>query len=192
MKLILSCLLALFVIACASSPGKVEGVSADSAGFKPPADSVSEYTLGSGDKLRVIVFGEADLSGEFLVDGTGAVSVPLIGEIAAEGKTVREFQRALELALKDGYLNDPRVSAEVISFRPFYILGEVNRPGTYPYSDNLTVFNAVAVAEGFTYRANQKVVYIRRDGEMAESQYSLTSTTVVRPGDTIRIAERIF
>jgi protein involved in polysaccharide export with SLBB domain len=155
-------------------------------------DVTEDYRLGSGDKLRIIVFDEPSLSGEFLVDGTGAVSLPLIGEIEASGKTVRELQRDIELALKDGYLNDPKVSAEVLNFRPFYILGEVNIPGTYPYTDGLTVLNAVATAGGFTYRANERVVYIRRAGELKEQPYKMTSSTPVRPGDTVRIGERIF
>ncbi|WP_306251547.1 polysaccharide biosynthesis/export family protein [Parvularcula sp. IMCC14364] len=182
----------LIVSACGSitQPGPVATPSQPD--LQVVTDDVKEYTLGAGDKLRLIVFGEDDLSGEFLVDGSGIVSLPLVGEISVEGKTVREFQRSVETSLRDGYLNDPRVSAEVLNFRPFYILGEVNSPGTYPYSDSLTVLNAVAVAEGFTYRANQRVVFIRRDGETTEQQYPLSSTTSVRPGDTIRIAERIF
>ena len=191
MREFLALLSALWLAACATGPAPVDQ-AATGGEFQPVEEAVEEYRLGAGDKLRVIVFGEEDLSGEFLVDGTGMVSIPLVGEIPAMNLTVREFQRSLEVALKNGYLNDPRVSAEVANFRPFYILGEVNEPGTYPYSDGLTVMNAVAVASGFTYRANQRVVYIRRDGEMTESQLSLTSSTVVKPGDTIRIAERLF
>ncbi|MCI5047545.1 MAG: polysaccharide export protein [Aquisalinus sp.] len=182
----------LSLAACGSMPQSGPAIGAPQPDLQVVTDDVREYTLGPGDKLRLIVFGEEDLSGEFLVDGSGIVSLPLVGEISAQGKTVREFQRSVESSLRDGYLNDPRVSAEVLNFRPFYILGEVNSPGTYPYSDSLTVLNAVAVAEGFTYRANQRVVFIRRDGATTEQQYPLTSTTPVRPGDTIRIAERIF
>lgn len=154
--------------------------------------STAQYRLGAGDKLRVIVYDEEGLSGEFQVDGSGQVSIPLIGEIAAEGRTVRELEVVIEDSLRGRYLRDPQVSAEVLDFRPFYILGEVNRPGTYPYTSGLNVLNAVATAEGFTYRANQRVVYIRRAGEDEERQYPLTSTTPVNPGDTIRIGERIF
>ncbi len=152
----------------------------------------AEYRLGSGDQLRVIVFGEEDLSGEFVVDGSGQVSLPLVGEVSAQGKTVREFQRALAEKLKEGYLTDPRVSAEVLNFRPFYILGEVKAPGEYPFLNGLTVMNAVATAEGFTYRADTRKVYIKRAGEVGERAYTLTTETPVRPGDTIRIGERFF
>ncbi|UNE49319.1 polysaccharide export protein [Aquisalinus flavus] len=154
--------------------------------------SLDDYKLGSGDKLRVIVFEEEGLTGEFQVDGSGLVSMPLIGEIRAAGQTVRQFEVSVADALRGAYLRDPRVSAEVLDFRPYYILGEVNRPGTYPYISGLTVFNAVATAEGFTYRANQRHVYIRRAGENEEQRHPLNSTIQVNPGDTIRIGERIF
>lgn len=154
--------------------------------------SPTEYQLGSGDQLRVTVFGEPDLSGEFQVDGTGQVSLPLIGNISVTGMTVQQFQATVEERLRAGYLNQPRVSAEVINYRPFYILGEVNRPGEYPYTSGLTVMNAVATAEGFTYRANRRVVFIRSAGTNVERRVDLTSTTLVQPGDTIRIAERLF
>lgn len=156
------------------------------------ARTVGEYKLGSGDQIRVIIFGEEDLSGEFVVDGGGFISLPLIGEIKAKGFTIREFQRNVEASLRGGYLNDPRVSAEVLNYRPYYILGEVTSSGEYPYSDGLTVLNAVATAGGFTYRANTKVVYIKRAGEVNEVQYPLTASTPVQPGDTLRLAERFF
>ena len=113
-----------------------------------PVRNAEEYKLGSGDQLRVIVFGEEALSGEFVVDGGGYVSLPLIGEVKAEGYTIRNFQRNIESALQKGYLNDPKVSAEVLNYRPYYILGEVGDAGEYPYSDGLTVLNAVATAGG--------------------------------------------
>lgn len=152
----------------------------------------TEYKLGPSDQLRVIVFGEEDLSGEFVIDNSGYVSLPLIGEVKASDKSIREFQIAVQNKLLDGYLKDPRVSAEVLNFRPYYILGEVENSGEYPFSGNLTVLNAVATAGGFTYRANKKVVFIKRAGEQTENQYPLTVSTPVQPGDTVRIAERLF
>ena len=194
MRMIFALLATMVLTACGGAPyGNPYNTPADpNGGLVTDNLPVEEYRLGSGDKLRIIVFDELALSGEFLVDGSGMVSMPLIGEVQATGLTVREFQRGVETSLREGYLNDPKVSAEVLNFRPYYILGEVNKPGTYPFSDNLTVFNAVATAEGFTYRANQRVVYIRRAGETQEHQYQLTSTARVNPGDTVRIAERIF
>lgn len=150
------------------------------------------YRLGSGDQIRVIVFGEEDLSGEFFVDGAGSVSLPLVGEVNATGMTVQEFRTELEARLADGYLTDPRVSAEVLNYRPFYILGEVSESGEYPYTDGLTVMNAVARAGGFTYRANTRAVFIQRADASEEVEVTLTPTLRVMPGDTIRIAERFF
>jgi polysaccharide export outer membrane protein len=156
------------------------------------ATSNFEYHLGSGDKLRIIVFGEDSLTGEFFVSDGGKVSFPLIGDVTAAGLTLPELQKAIEDKLADGYLKQPRVSAEVLNYRPFYILGEVMKPGEYPYTSGLTVLNAVATAEGFTYRANTKRVYIKRATGGSESAEPLNSATLVQPGDTIRIGERFF
>jgi polysaccharide export outer membrane protein len=153
---------------------------------------VPQYHLGADDKIRVITFGEDALSGEFLINGAGKVALPLIGEVSAAGLTVSELQQKVEAALKDGYLKDPRVSVEVLTYRPFYILGEVQKPGEYPYTNGLTVLNAVATANGFTYRANTRKVFIKRADSTAEEKYPLNSQTPIAPGDTIRIAERYF
>jgi polysaccharide export outer membrane protein len=150
------------------------------------------YRLGTGDRVRVIVFGEDQLTGEFEVSGAGLISLPLIGNISAQGLTTVELQKVITTALSDGYLQDPRVSIEVLTYRPFYILGEVNKPGEYPYTDNLTVLNAVATANGFTYRAATRRVYIKHKNEPNEKLYPLTSSTIILPGDTIRIGERYF
>lgn len=151
-----------------------------------------DYHLGSGDKLRIIVFGEDSLSGEFLVPGAGVISFPLVGDVKAAGLTVEELKNELEDKLRDGFLKDPRVSIEVLNYRPYYILGEVQKPGEYPYIVGLTVLNAVATASGFTYRADIHKVYIRRANAPKEVALKLTSTTPVEPGDTIRIGERFF
>jgi polysaccharide export outer membrane protein len=153
----------------------------------------SDYKLGAGDKIRIIVFGEESLTGEFLVPGgAGQIAFPLIGDVQAGGLTVSEMQQEVEAKLKDGYLKLPHVSIEVLNYRPFYILGEVTKPGEYPYTNGLTVVNAVATANGFTYRADTHHVYIRRAHEARESEYPLTSSVIVAPGDTIRIRERFF
>lgn len=156
------------------------------------ARTVPEYRLGTADKVRVNVFGEQALTGEFIVGGNGRISMPLIGEVQATGLTITEFQTEIAEALKKGYINEPRVSAEILNYRPFYILGEVNKPGEYPYTNNLTVLNAVATAEGFSYRANTRQVYIKRADGTSEQAYPLTTSTQVAPGDTIRIGERFF
>ena len=154
--------------------------------------AIGAYTLGNGDQLRITVFGQPDLSGQFEVDGTGAISLPLVGQVQALGLTTPELEKRIVGMLEGDYILNPRVSAEVINYRPFYILGEVNRPGEYPFTSGLTVLNAVAASGGFTYRANKKVVYIKSVDSSEEQAFELTTSTVVRPGDTLRIGERIF
>jgi protein involved in polysaccharide export with SLBB domain len=155
-----------------------------------PADA--PYLLGPGDKLKITVFGEETLSGEFLVSSTGNVSMPLVGDLPATGRTLAQFQSDLTTKLADGYLKEPKVAAQVLTYRPFYILGEVNKPGEYPYSADLTVMKAVATAQGFTYRANTKRAYVRRAGSQREIPIPLNSNEMVGPGDTVRIGERFF
>ena len=151
-----------------------------------------EYRLGPADRVRVMVYAEPQLSGEFYISNNGKASLPLIGDIQAAGLTVHAFQDEIQDALKDGYLKDPSVSVEVLTYRPYYILGEVDKPGQYPYTADLTVINAVATAGGFTYRANKSRVYIKHINDQKERGYPLTSTAPVSPGDTIRIGERLF
>lgn len=155
------------------------------------APTMPEYRLGPQDQLRITVFNEPGLTGPFVVGSNGAVAYPLVGDVRAAGLTVPEFTEALRQALSQ-YVRAPNVSVEVANYRPFFILGEVQRPGTYPYSVNLTVMNAVATAGGFTYRANRGRVYIRHASENEERSYPLTVTTPVMPGDTVRIGERLF
>jgi protein involved in polysaccharide export with SLBB domain len=187
---LLSLTLAFGVAACASGPIAGGPLSAD--GEATVERTIPEYRLGAADKIRVNVFGEEALTGEFIVGGSGRVSLPLIGEVQAAGLTISQFQTEIANALMQGYIKEPRVSAEVLNYRPFYILGEVNKPGEYPYTNNLTVLNAVATAEGFTYRANTRQVYIKRADGNQEQAFPLTTATQVAPGDTIRIGERFF
>jgi len=151
----------------------------------------TEYRLGPGDQLRITVFNEQDLTGQYVVGSQGGISYPLVGEVQAAGLTVAEFTDSLRTALQ-AFLRQPNVSVEVANYRPFFILGEVQRPGTYPYSASLTVLNAVATAGGFTYRANRSRVFIRHANEPEEHAYPLTIATPVLPGDTVRIGERLF
>ena len=150
-----------------------------------------DYRLGPGDQLRVTVYNEPELTGQFVVGSQGVISYPLVGDVRASGLTIPEFTDTLRQALLQ-YIRQPNVSVEVTNYRPFFILGEVQRPGTYPYSASLTVLNAVATAGGFTYRANRARVFIRHANEQEERAYPLTIATPVLPGDTIRIGERLF
>ncbi len=150
-----------------------------------------EYRLGPGDQLHITVFNEAELTGPYVVGSQGSIAYPLVGDVHAAGLTVQEFSDSLQEALAT-YIRQPNVSVEVANYRPFFILGEVQRPGTYPYSASLTVPNAVATAGGFTYRANRNRVFIRHANETDERSYPLTIATPVLPGDTVRIGERLF
>ena len=178
----------LIVAACQSS-APVRDVSRNDAISQRV---VGDYRLGASDQIRITVFGEPELSGEYLLDGSGTVSLPLIGEVTALNLTIREFETAIADGYSNGYLRDPRVNAEVMNYRPFYILGEVRTPGEYPYSSSLTVLNAVATAGGFTYRANDDVILIRGADDTEEYRVRLDPNTPILPGDTIRVMEKFF
>jgi len=185
-----ACLAALMILLLAACAG-------GGTGDAPRArivDNADVYLLGPGDKLRITVFGEETLTGEYGVTGAGDVSFPLIGNIKVAGRTVEALQKDLTAKLGAGYLEDPRVSAEIINYRPFYILGEVARPGQYDFAIGLTVEQAVAAAGGFTYRANSKRVFLKRATDTREMIVDLRETPSfpVRPGDTIRVGERFF
>ncbi|WP_426042668.1 polysaccharide biosynthesis/export family protein [Brevundimonas sp. TWP2-3-4b1] len=188
-RFIAGLVLALAVLGCAQPPLSIDPATVQADGV---VRVVPEYRLGPADKVRVNVFGEEALTGEFTVGGSGRLSLPLIGEVQAEGLTITQLQESIAQALRQGFINEPRVNAEVLNYRPFYILGEVNKPGEYPYTANLSVLNAVATAEGFTYRADTRRVYIKRADGAFEQAYPLTTATQVAPGDTIRIGERFF
>jgi polysaccharide export outer membrane protein len=180
-----------FVRAIAFIAGTSAVGACATTGPAPDVTQPFEYRLGPADQVRITVFNEPGLTGQFVVGSQGAISYPLVGSIQASGLTVEEFSRALQTALS-AYLRQPSVSVEVTNYRPFFILGEVQRPGTYPYSARLTVLNAVATAGGFTYRANRGRVFVRHADESEERMYPLTVTTPVLPGDTVRIGERFL
>ncbi|MBU3991285.1 MAG: polysaccharide export protein [Alphaproteobacteria bacterium] len=151
-----------------------------------------EYRIGTGDRLHVTTYGEDRLTGDFGVGANGAVAFPLLGPVQAAGKTLGEFNAELQRRLASEFMRNPRVAVEMINFRPVYILGEVQRPGEFPYGERMSVYALVAKAGGFTYRASEKYAYVRAEHETAERAVRLTSATAVQPGDTIRIPERNF
>lgn len=158
----------------------------------PPASSTQVYRIAVGDKVKINTFGEDRFSGEFLVHRDGKITFPLFGEIPVFGLTPSQLASAISRKLAPDYLRDPRVTAEVIGFRPVYILGEVARPGEYPYAEGMTMYALIAQAGGFSYRANRKRAFVRHEYEAVEQRLDLHSSTPVRPGDTIRIGQRIF
>ena len=190
---LLGLLLTLLFSGCSAGPMAASAPSAPSAaGVAAPISGAGDYLLGAADKVRIIVYNEPTLSGEFLVNANGTLSMPLIGDVAAAGRTPTQVRDEIETKLADGLLKEPRVSIDVLTYRPFFILGEVNKPGEYPYSSGLTVLNAVATAQGFTYRAEKRKVFVKRANSAGETVETLTSDLLVQPGDTIRIGERYF
>ena len=155
--------------------------------------STSDYRLGPNDRTRIIVFNQPGLTGEFVLDGNGTLAFPLIGSVPANGMTPRELQQAIAAKLDPEYLRAPNVTVEVLTRRPFYVLGEVQKPGNYPYVTGITALNAVAMAGGYTYRAKTTGYYIKRlDKDSKMVRVVATPETIIRPGDTLEVRERYF
>jgi polysaccharide export outer membrane protein len=155
----------------------------------PPEAALAGYRLGPGDVVRITVFRQPDLSGQFRLDGDGQLALPLAGEVRAGNLTTRELEQAIAAQLRDGnYLVNPQVSAQVLTYRPFYMLGEVSRAGQYEYRDGMTLINAVAMAGGYRHRAKPSAVTIERRACIMPAQ----PDTPVLPNDVIRVPERFF
>ncbi|WP_319495960.1 polysaccharide biosynthesis/export family protein [uncultured Cohaesibacter sp.] len=172
------------------------GISSCSS-YRPAQDDfhkslVGPYVLDSGDRIRLIVFNQEELNKEYTVDQSGYISVPLIGSVAARGKQTSELSKMIAQMLSNGYVRNPDVSVEIVQYRPFFIMGEVTTAGQYSYVTGMTVQTAVAIAGGFTPRAQQQTVDITRqlNGKILTGAVNLT--TPVRPGDTIYVRERLF
>lgn len=181
-----------FLVAGAAS-SMVIGCTAQNLTAAPAVDSKATYGLGSGDGLRIIVYGEEKLTGEYHVTDSGQVVMPLIGPINAAGLSVEQLGASIASAYSaGGYLTAPRVAVEVLAYRPFFILGEVMKPGQYPFIPGMTVSQAIATANGYSYRAKKSEVGITRWGEKNEVAYRLDPGARVAPGDTIRVPERHF
>ncbi len=153
----------------------------------------SAYTLSSGDRLRIIVFGQDNLSNIYAVDGSGRISMPLIGLVHVAGQSTAQVEHAIAEKLKAGYVREPKVTVEVDVYRPFFVLGEVTTSGQFPYVNGMTVQTAVAIAGGYTPRAAKDYAELTRqgrDGRLVTAAVPITFP--VRPGDTIVIKERWF
>ncbi|MBI3435321.1 MAG: polysaccharide export protein [Proteobacteria bacterium] len=181
-RLFFAMLFALVVAGCAHGPQL------------PPVSAYAEtpYTLNTGDRLRVVVFGQDGLTNSYTVDASGRIAMPLIGAIAARGRTPAELSGAVATRLREGYIREPHVAVEIEAYRPFFILGEVAFPGQYPYVANMTVETAVAVAGGFSPRADKLAVTISRTQGEETFRGPAPINTPVRPGDTISVGERWF
>ncbi len=165
--------------------------------YQPAPDSfhtssIAPYRLDSGDRLRVTVFDQAGLTGTYNVDQSGYVSFPLVGAVAARGKTVSQLEKTIAAKLRNGFVKDPDVSVQVDQYRSIYIMGEVGQPGQYSYVPGMSAQNAIAAAGGFSPRANEKSVRITRkiNGRAITGDVPLTDP--VMAGDTIDVRERLF
>lgn len=166
-----------------------------SLGSAPAAAQIAgleDYRLGPGDRLKVTVFGHPQESGEFEIDGSGNLAYPLLGRVPASGKTLPELQDFIRTELNEKFIVDPRVSIEVLNYRPFYIYGEVNRAGSYPYVSGLTVRRAVAIAGGFTRRARREPVTVIRENADDVKKIESALDIPVLPGDIIEVSRRLF
>ncbi len=160
-------------------------------GLRPSEDTT--YRLGTGDTVRVTVFGETDLSGEFQIDSQGYVRLPLIGQVPAAGLSTYGLESRVAASLtQGGYLINPRVNVEVTTYRPFYIIGEVAKPGEYAYVNAMSVPNAIALAGGYTEYAAESEVFIRHQGEVKGQEVAADESTRVRPGDVVRVERTTY
>jgi polysaccharide export outer membrane protein len=182
-------LLGLQLAGCYTEYGPVEVVTTPIS----PAAAGLASVIQPGERVKVTVYGEDALTAEYDVSPTGYVSIPLVGAISAVGKTPVEFGRLLASRFRGGgFLQDPHVTVAIVTFKPFYVLGEAATPGEYPFRSGLTVHSAVAMAGGFTYRASRSIVLIRHTGDDIWREYPLTEPVPIAPGDVIRIPERYF
>jgi len=150
------------------------------------------YRLDSGDRLRIVVFGQENLSRDYAVDGGGYISMPLIGGIQSRGSTTFELEDRIAARLRTKYVKDPKVTVEIQNYRPFFILGEVRRPGQFPFVYGMTIRTAVAIAGGYSERARERKVKLTRRINGRDITTKVPDNTPVRPGDTIYVTERIF
>jgi protein involved in polysaccharide export with SLBB domain len=158
--------------------------------YAPPQQPA--YTLDSGDRLRVVVFGQEGLTNSYVLDASGQIDMPLIGPVPARGLTTDQLSGRIADMLRQGYVREPHVAVEVEAYRPFFILGEVAAPGQYPYTPNMTVETAVAIAGGFGPRGLRDSVIISRNFNGQQFRYQAPISASIRPGDTVRVQERWF
>jgi protein involved in polysaccharide export with SLBB domain len=176
----------LLVCGCASSSVSETEKQSLAATATAPAK------LEPGDKIRITVFGENQLSGEYQLDQSGQISLPLAGTLKAQNLTQAELEQALAKKFRSEYLKNPKVTVTIATLQPYYIVGEVTKPGEFPYRSGLNVLTALAVAGGPTYRANRSTVQIQRRGETSMRNYPISASVPILPGDVIKVPERYF
>jgi protein involved in polysaccharide export with SLBB domain len=179
----------LLVSGCYTDFGPV--VASDPSEPLSPAPMRMASHIQAGDRVKLIVYGEDTLSGLYEVSPSGFVSLPLIGTIEAAGHSRGELERQIARRYSS-FVKEAKVTVSVIEYRPFYVMGEVLKPGKYPYESGLTAMSAITTAGGLTYRASRSAVLIQRPGEEVWHEYPLTGSVLIGPGDVIRIPERYF
>jgi polysaccharide biosynthesis/export protein len=155
-----------------------------------PRDSA--YHLDAGDKLRVVIYGQEGLTNTYAIDASGSITMPLIGSVHARGRTTAGLAADITAKLRNGYIREPSVAVEIESYRPFFILGEVQAPGQYPYVPNMTVESAIAIAGGFSARAKRDIVTLTHTDASGAARYEVPLGTSLKPGDTVQVGERWF
>ena len=159
---------------------------------EPAPQYDASYHLDAGDKLRVVVYGQEGLTNTYAIDAGGSITMPLIGSVAARGRTPAGLAAAIAARLRGGFIRDPSVAVEIEAYRPFFILGEVAAPGQYPYVPNMTVESAVAIAGGFSPRARRDRVTVTHTDAAGSGRYVVPPGTSLSPGDTVLVGERWF
>jgi polysaccharide biosynthesis/export protein len=182
-RMILAALMIMLPLAACSSEGSGLPVLGPAA-----KTDEANYKLGPGDKLHIAVVGADDLTGDYAVGDNGSVSMALIGDIKAKGLTRAEVEKSIADKLAQGYIKNPKVSVSILTYRPFYIYGEVQKPGEYSYAAGMRVMSAVATAGGYTYRANQNYAVVTRNGQERRA----LPDTPIEPDDIIKVPERYF
>ena len=176
-----------------STPIVADTSNAQALSFAPNGSPVSsDYKLGPNDRTRIIVFGQPSLTGEFVLDGNGVLAFPLIGNVDARGMTPSQLQTTISRRLDQDWIKNPSVSVEVSTRRPFYVVGEVQKPGSYPYVTDMNVLNAIATAGGESYRANMHEFWIKRKQNGRIVRVEANQESIVQPGDTVIVRERYF
>jgi protein involved in polysaccharide export with SLBB domain len=160
--------------------------------LSPAAETLSDYRLGSGDRIQIQVFDEEGLSMEVRLSDAGTLSYPFLGELRVSGNTVNQLEAQIVTGLKGDYLVDPKVNVSVIEYRPFYINGEVDGPGGYPYQPGLTLRKAIALAGGFTERASKTKITVLSEGGVAGKQRQIDIDDMLRPGDIVTVEQSFF
>lgn len=193
-------ILCLFLFAALAGCSSTSGIqtaqyaeaSSSYAGPAPTRDLDGPYVLGPGDRLRIKVYSDPDMTGEYEINGSGAVALPLVGDVRASGMTTRQLEQAIAQRMKGKVATDPHVSVEMAAYAPYYVFGEVKNAGEFQYHLGLTVADAIAAAGGLTYRANEHRIFLRRAGSRAEQVVTLDVPVRIYPGDNIRVAESFF